>query len=416
MSQRVRTLVRYSWRRGAPIAGVLLALLLTGCGQTIAPNQTLSGQSSTHYGPPPTAAPTYTAAPARPLQWQARSLPAPLTDAAFGISSANDGSAWACAPQGSSAHVWITRDGARHWQRVSDVTVSGPVDGCSVVADDVNPAVAVVQTFQHPHGCCALPDIPYPMAGTHDGGKTWTQVNGPYKAMSHLASYHGISYAVFHAPFADASPGSFAFAASHDGLRTWKLVDSALASDQSNPIDARAVQDFWLNPATGELLIHSRTSWIWSDMFEASSDGGATWHDLHAPIADVFVVRAPYTTGPWEICGLRTSSSSMHPDWPKPLICTLNSGKTWTNRDSIGAQDNSTFALANDGYALASDLAGLYRSAPGASRWDSLGGPPAPGSYWYEYQPGAGAGLIWALPQMSGTDTLVTQVYAAGYA
>ncbi len=88
-----------------------------------------------------------------------------------------------------------------------------------------------------------MPDIPYPLAATHDGGATWTQVNGPLAEMSQLASYHGVSYAVFHAPFADASPGVFAFAASSDGLHTWHRIDGALACEPgSDPVDARAVR------------------------------------------------------------------------------------------------------------------------------------------------------------------------------
>ncbi|HEU5348343.1 MAG TPA: hypothetical protein VFU63_06995, partial [Ktedonobacterales bacterium] len=161
--------------------------------------------------------------------------------------------------------------------------------------------------------------------------------------------------------------------------------------------------------------VHSQTSVVWTDTFEASSNGGATWRNLHAPVADEFVVRAPFAAGPWEICGLRKSTGSFHPDWPAPLICTLDSGKTWTNRNGVGMYDNATFALANDGYALAASPAGIYRSAPHTSAWESLGKPPAAGAFWYEYQPGAG--LIWALPQTSGTNTQPTSyVYVASYA
>ena len=172
-----------------------------------------------------------------------------------------------------------------------------------------------------------------------------------------------------------------------------------------------------MNPATGELLVHSQTSWVWSDTFLTSSDGGATWHDLHAPIADQFLVRAPFAAGPWELCGVRTSSSSAEPDWPAPLICTLDSGKTWANRDGVSPHDKESFALANDGYALAGSPEGMYRSAPGKSAWESLGSPPTNDVYWYEYQPGAGSGMIWALPQTSATNAPpATQVYVASYA
>ena len=401
--------VQSSWVRPWCVAGALLiSLALAGCGRTIGARPIVS--PATQYSQViPTAAPTYTPGPVHPLNWQARPLPTPLTDPNLAISSANAGTAWVCAPHGSSAQIWVTHDGARHWQRVSDVSASGPVDSCSVVADEVDMATAVVQAARRQPGCCAMPDIPYPLAATHDGGATWTQANGPLAEMSQLASYHGVSYAVFHAPFADASPGVFAFAASSDGLRTWHRIDGALAVSGSDPVDARAVRDIWVNPATGELLVHTQTSGIWTDNFLTSSDGGATWHDLHAPVADQFLVRAPYAAGPWELCGVRTSLSSTYPDWPAPLICTLDSGKTWTNRES--------FALANDGYALAGGPEGVYRSAPGKSVWESLGSPPTNSFCWYVYQPGAGSGMIWASPQTSATNAPpATQVYVASYA
>ena len=232
--------VRSSWVRPWGVAGALLiSLALAGCGRTFT-----SVSAPVAVAPASlTPAPTYTVAPARPLNWQARSLPTPMTDPNPAISFSNTGTAWVCAPHGLSAQVWVTHDGARHWQRVSDVSASGPVDSCSVVADEVDPATAVVQAAQRQPGCCVLPAIPYPLAATHDGGATWTQVNGPLAEMSQLASYHGVSYAVFHAPFADASPGYFAFAASSDGLRTWHRIDGALASraQPSDPGDGRAV-------------------------------------------------------------------------------------------------------------------------------------------------------------------------------
>jgi hypothetical protein len=375
------------WSRLWPDGGVLLAVvLLAGCGQTFT-----SPSAPIHSSTP---APTYTAAPAQPLRWQAHSLPAPMSDPKPGLSLANTGTAWICAPHGASAEVWVTRDGAQHWQRVSDVTASGRVDSCSVVSDQIDPSTAVVQMAQQQPGCCALPAIPYALKGTRDGGQTWAGMNGPLSEISSLATYHGVSYAIFHGPFADASPGIFAFAASSDSLHTWRRLDDLLANQGADPADARAVRDIWVNPATGEILVHTQTSVIWSDRFLVSDNGGATWRDLHAPEADQFLVRAPFAAGLWELCGLRTSSSSMHPDWPMPLVCTLDGGKTWTDRDGVGEYDNEAFALANDGDVLAGDTVGMYRSSPGKSAWEPLGAPPTSTNYyWYEYQPGAGSAL-----------------------
>ena len=66
---------RISWMRHLAVAGLLAAALLTlaDCGRPAA----VTGQSGKNT---PTPAPTFTAAPARPLEWQARTLPASVAN------------------------------------------------------------------------------------------------------------------------------------------------------------------------------------------------------------------------------------------------------------------------------------------------------------------------------------------------
>ena len=148
----------------------------------------------------------------------------------------------------------------------------------------------------------------------------------------------------------------------------------------------------------------------------SSGDGGATWHDLHTPAADDFVVRQPYAaTAAWAMCGLRVSAGTALPGWPKSPICSVDSGKTWTSRSAASPEDVNAFALANDGAILAGDSHAVFRALPIGGAWNSLGPAPASGAFTYRYQPGTGVGAIWAIPQPQVVGP-VTRVYIAPYA
>ena len=390
---------RISWMRHLAVAGLLAALLtLADCGRPAA----VTGQSGKNT---PTPAPTFTAAPARPLEWQARTLPASVANTygalSFAPSPVDSALVWLCAPQGSVAQVWVSHDRAATWQRVSDVDAGGEVDACSVIPDDLDPATAVVETDLLQKGCCVLPPIPYALRVTRDSGHTWTAFRGPEKTLLQLATYHGSVYALFAPPFADMSPFQSHFVVSADGLRTWRALDDRLATHGADPVDSYYVRRFWLNPATGAMLVYTATSVVWTDRFLASSDGGATWQDLRAPQADDFVVRTPFAAGPWEICGVRTSDSSFHPSWSNTMPCTLDGGATWRTRTitPVGA----AFAIANDGSVLGVNGSTLMRLAPSGKDWESLGSLSASYMPPNAYVAGSGNGVIWNVPGWGGS-------------
>lgn len=386
---------RSSWMRHLVVTGLLVAALLAlaNCGRTSAinPAATTIPPTLTATTIPPTPAPTVTPAPARPLRWQARTTPASFSASGSGLSlavSPVDGAlVWACAPQGSAVHIWVSHDQAATWQRLGDLQGAGALDHCSIIMDDLDPATAVVW-------------VASAMYITRDGGHTWQPLYGPDSVLRQISTYHESVYAIFTPQFADAMPYKSQFVVSSDGLRTWRQMDSKLVSPGSNPIVSGYVRHFWVNPATGAMLVRTATSVVWTDHFIASTDGGTTWQDLHAPQADDFVVRTPFAAGPWEICGVRRSNSSDHPSWNNTMPCTFDGGATWQTRTITPIPDG--FAIADDGSVLGSTGSALMRLTPSGRDWQSLG--PLK-EFWVPpnaYVAGSGRGSVWDVPAWGG--------------
>lgn len=102
---------------------------------------------------------------------------------------------------------------------------------------------------------------------------------------------------------------------------------------------------------------------------------------------------------------------------PQAAITGAFFARGWRIASRAGAYNLYAFALANDGYMLAGNPNAMYRISPAGSAWESLGSIPVVGAVWYVYQPGAGVGLIWALPQTSDFNAPASSVvYVATYA
>ncbi|HEU4783152.1 MAG TPA: hypothetical protein VFS83_07430 [Ktedonobacterales bacterium] len=410
MSHSART----SWRQLTSGVGLLLALVLTlvGCGRLPLATRSSTPTPTT----PPTPAPTFTPAAAHSLNWQARTTPAPISSiygaVSLGFSPVDSSLVWACAPSGSAARVWISRDRAVTWQRVSDIEAGGEVDACSVIPDDLDPATAVVQTDLLSKQCCVLPPIPYPMRITHDSGRTWALFHGPDDSLRQITTYHGSTYALFSHHFEDMAPFQSKFVVSMNGGRTWEPMGRLLATPNALPTYAGYVWQYWINPATGAMLAHTAAATVWMDHFLASNDGGVSWRDLQAPQADDFVVRTPFAAGPWEICGVRRSNSSAHPAWDNTMPCTLDGGATWRVRTITPIPEG--FAIANDGSVLGLTGTRLMRLTPSGSDWEQLG---PMNTIWMppnSYVSGSGKGVIWKLPD-SNDGTPSDTAYVAEY-
>jgi hypothetical protein len=125
----------------------LIAMLLAGCGASIAGNAqpvALPTASPTATSLP-TPAPVLTPAPAKPLQWQTHAVPAPLGLTSLAFSLLNSALVWMCVPTASGATVWVSHDRAASWHQVSTVQAGGTVTFCTMTPDDLAPATAVLQ-------------------------------------------------------------------------------------------------------------------------------------------------------------------------------------------------------------------------------------------------------------------------------
>lgn len=405
------------WPSIAILLLALIATLLAGCGVSTAgsalpvasPIASLAATSL------PTPAPTLTPAPARPLQWQTRAVPAPLGLTSLAFSPLNSALVWMCAPTASGATVWVSHDRAASWHQVSTVQAGNTVTFCTMTPDDLDPATAVLQMASGAGGI--IPIRPYPMHVTHDGGKTWIVFPAPKDTLHKLSTFHGATYALFALHPGSMSPWKSTFVVSRDGMQSWQPLDRALATPNSTDAsDYRYVRDYWLDPLTGNMLAKTASALTLSVDLYSSDDGGATWRDLHTPSANDYVVRQPYAaTAAWEMCGLRVSAGTSLPGWPKAPICSVDSGESWTSRSAASPEDVNAFALANDGAILAGDSHAVFRALPTGGAWNSLGTAPASGAFLYLYQPGTGVGVIWAIPQSQVVGP-VTRVYIASYA
>jgi hypothetical protein len=223
---------------GVSALGCLLALMLGGCGQG----------SARGISVPPAA----TVSPSQPLTWQPITQPhifstMPGLWPAMDVSPSDGNTVYACPAPGGGAQLWSSHDRGRHWALMSALPQGHP-GGCALVADAIraNSLIAMVTWYDPGAG---PPDAHILAYLTEDGGRTWRAL-GDRQRFAELATVGGTAYALRHTgPDATlASVDTVHLAASTDGMRTWRTVDSAiLSADQS-------AAGFWLNPSTGGAL------------------------------------------------------------------------------------------------------------------------------------------------------------------
>lgn len=344
--------------------------------------------------PPPNAA-QISPLPGVHPQWRAASLPANFGFSYhlswLGVSSGNGAVAYTCSQQGSAPGAPInpvetlrTNNAGVTWSRVADI--NQPWDGCmSVIVDDLNPQIALLGG-----GVVS--------AYTVDGGQTWhVSATSSNAYIKKLASVGSRTYAVQGGAQGDT------LLLSQDGLASWR--------DITGPMRGQAISGFWANPVTGALLTvtapanyaaSALTLWL-------SSDGGATWNHRTAPfdsggMGDIpLTVRAPGGSSSWQMClngGFGSQSS---------ISCSTDSGAHWSALPDLydaGLRGHGVEAIADDGAVLALGISDtdwrLYRLAPGAARWQSLGSlPPTTGTLLYTHVNG-GPGILWSLPSVKG--------------
>jgi hypothetical protein len=335
----------------APLALLGLLGLLAGCAQTTAKT-------------PPGSTPI-TPTPSARLTWSPRVIPPGLTMnnyansdvLSLAFSPANDHDGWLCEINGDGSFtIWATTDQARSWHIASHFTqqsTTQPPFQCTLTTDSVNPQIL---TLQFAWGCGACGTLSGAAYLSGDGGATWRPWSGHAGATA-LVTLRGTTFAI---------DGSALFA-SDPSLTTWRAV---------GPSDANPLVYLWPNRATGELLLADNANNVWR-----SADAGATWTKLALSVGGSWSFAEGGWNGAsaWRVCNAQQ--------------CTTDLGQTWTATPDLPASasnaidpcfpsamtpDGSLYAAcppANSGAtSAAADI--IYRLAPGASAWRSLGAPP----------------------------------------
>ena len=399
-----RRVSRPSWMFLTSFLALALALLMVGC--------TLPGSPSSNTK---TAAATPAVAPAKPLNWQKRTLPikTKFSDGTFSLANAE--AAWICTTTDSATKVWVSTDQAQHWHSTTDIKSADaqPQDVCIVTADAIDPKTAIVAIY---HANDMITSSTQRI--THDSGQTWSSIDSPLSYATALASYHGMTYALF-------GPGvpHSVFVASSDGLRTWHQIDEHMPT-QLPEYGPRVIR-FWVNPITGELLANTPSDQGITEKLLTSHDNGKTWSTITLPTSStshIFMVQTPSASGFWTICDTQYTGRMTI-----TLVCTWDSGKTWSKSEQalVPSQPFQDIAIANDGSLLSVTFdtnttlqaQGIQRLAPGKKTWESLGPLPNltyPTYNKFQYQAGNGTGYLWFIPQPYTQDTNV--VYVASYA
>lgn len=373
--------------RGVATAGMavmMVALALAGCAQGAAHGATAT---------PSTDARATTAAPAA-LAWRAVALPpgvelaSETSGASYVISPVDGRDAWLCAPLAAGGFaIWSTGDAGANWRRVGTLALSMPEPPmCTLVADQMDPRTLGAVLMYGSGEAGTLHSV---SALSGDGGASWHAVPGDTQ-LAEVATTGGTTYAIVRnitGGTAGAGGGPPGIAISADGLRTWRDArPSGLAANDS-------FFQFWLNPATREMLAASGANTLWR-----SGDGGASWTRLHTPDMQVTLGVWLAAARQWRLCGGAQTPALT-------ILCSVDLGATWTPQPALtatlqcascgkwGAPVNDTqpcppSAIAADGALLAdcptngsapgSGETTLWRLAPGAAAWATLGITPGP--------------------------------------
>ena len=361
-------------------------------------------------------------------------------EAALGLSTYNGTIAYLCATSTASGaldspRLWITRDRGATWTRLADIPDVSGVIGCGFTVDSLEPDIVVVWLTQTPpSNLAAFISI--------DGGQRWRPAAADLKdsRLTQMATWQGHIFAVRGSGNGQNGEMRSDLVVSDDNLQTWRPIDETLLAALP-PIVAPAqgspkyhwINQFWLQPSTGELLVETDLGTLWS-----SSDVGKHWTQRVVPLSVVppdaipvnatnpeqqggpivaasrhFLVQPSVVDQTFQICGeidVRHAQEQV----PGPMVafaCSWDGGQTWIARpqllfaplcrlcDRISPpnQNLSVDAMTPDGSLLAQatprGMNGaeafclLPRAATQASEWEYLGpvSPPVPGGGYYVY-------------------------------
>lgn len=372
---------------------LLVAMLLSACGQVAAkPRATATLPSPTPFPtltPAPTIAVTTIQSTGDPVwgktaSWSHANLPAGF-GMQFHVSdvqvAASDGkTAYACAVIGNQTQpghpqVIVTHDGGMSWAYVSSIPVSWY--GCARLAVDMLDPSIVVAAGDVGGG---------PQKVTFDGGATWQPLSlAPGQALLQLATVGSKTYAFIEVPQNGGQSAVDILSESSDHLRTWREIDGTLRTAN--------LRQFWVNPDNGALMLRAFDSGLWT-----STDDGATWVQIEVPsvVPVDYIIGQPAAHQPWRLCGEYFASQN---DSTLSLICTMDGGHAWYIAPVLKFWEAA--GIANDGAIIVYERSYMvYRLPQGATRWQKLGVAALTGSS-IRFVPSGAGGMLWKFPAES---------------
>lgn len=410
---------------GRATAALSLAALLTGCAQSVKSAEA----SPTAIISVPTNTPSPTPLPPAPLKWRVATLPAGGPSTVIAVAPSDAATAYDCqAPDisGSTGPIepprfWATHDFAAHWTRMANIPADKLNNQCVLRVDQLNPSIVVAILTWMPNGAGGGPDI---SSATNyvsfDGGVSWRKLTDTHPFMmdtNPTATRNEMTYAIRGVLSGNVVYNGLWVSSEH--MTTWRSIDPP--GFGATDSETFAVT-FWISPNTGEMVaVYGSVNAVYppTTLWD-THDGGAHWTQLTTPspaslsmAPNPYLVWEPGPHAPLTICNTAVGVTVDDQSGDFPLFCSIDDGKTWNTRPNIAPVDaaentpqevGSVFAIASDGSLLAmlpgQTVNTLYRLAPGASQWQSLGDVPSNG-YTASYYTMAGGGMLWTDPAHS---------------
>ncbi|HEX5440300.1 MAG TPA: hypothetical protein VFW76_05410, partial [Ktedonobacterales bacterium] len=365
------------------------------------------------------------------LHWRRVTLPDAITStpgasATLSVFPADGSIAWICQAGTQSTpgdlRLWKTHDAGATWQSVEAPPIPQASD-CTLALDQLDPDVVAlsVTSLLSEH---QTPQI----VSTLNGGAHW-ESNPFMLPMSEFATINGATYAIRRLEGTDTNHLEVGLMTPYQNA--WQPVDDVLFARSGNAQPTR----FWVNPATGGLLVQaSSTQGGGATSFWSADLSNNIWQKWGGEPSRGDAVAIPTADG-WNICELTTDATPQFLCSTKPGVWTTRPGPDISLAGAAtppgcgGCGDVTLVGMAPDGAVLvrvddgfgtkgATTHIGLYRLPAGSSHWQNGGG--LPGLLYNQivtYAPRPEGGVLWSMPSQIADvpDGRSAAVYTASY-